>query len=279
MDEKTERIVKIVAAVGGGLTTFMCLLYFVGRIYSQAYFAALNIPSSIINYSFADYAFTGAKWHNLIIVLLFTSVVIGFLLFLFAPRMTNSRKKVPTVDKVIGPCYYVLFTIALVYSAVVLSFSEANKFVVAFLFFFPLAAAGWFLLVLSERKLASYIKRGRVRSKIFIASTVAMIILFPYMCSTGWGTFSGILELDKHPYGYPLVELTSNQRLIDDIRWRNTSGNSSYKTDEQLALVLSNDKYIILKSTIEPSNVYIVKIEDLLSMTVLTPVSTKNQSR
>jgi len=271
MDEKTERIVKIVAAVGAGITTFVYLLYFVGRTYSQSYFATLNIPNGIIDSSFADYAFIGAQWHNLIIVLLFTAVVIGLFLFQFVPNMTNSRQRVSTGDKVFGLGYFVYFAVVIIFSAVVLSFSQLSKFVIAFLFIFPLGSAVWFLLVLSDKKLASYIKRGKVRSNIFIAATVAIIILFPYTCSTGWGTFSGIFEFDKNPHGYPLVELTSDRILIDDIKWNKSSDNFSYKTDESLLLVISNDKFIALKSNSKPNNMYIVKIEDILSMSVTSP--------
>jgi hypothetical protein len=274
MDKKTERTIKIAASVGGGLTAFTYLLYFVGRTYSQAYFAALNVPSGIMNYSFVDYAYTGAQWYNLVIVLLFTSVVIGLLLFQFVPSLTNSRERVPIGDKIFGFGYFVYFVLILIFSAVILLFSQLPKAIVALLSVFSLGTACWFLLILSEKKLASYIKRGKVKSRTFIVATVAIIILFPYTCSTTWGTFSGVLELDKNPHGYPLIELTSSQQLIDGIKWSNTSDNSSYKTDEQLELITSNYKYIVLKSTSQSSSVYVVKMEDILSMTVIGPPST-----
>jgi hypothetical protein len=92
--------------------------------------------------------------------------------------MTNTRERVSIWDKVGGLGYFVYFVAVLVFSAITLSFSQPNKFIVALLFVFPLGTAGWFLLVLSEKELASYIKRGRMKSKIFIAATVTTIILF-----------------------------------------------------------------------------------------------------
>ena len=231
-----ERRARLAATILSGITVFSYLLYLVGRAYWEAYFSVLNIPIGIFNYGLMDYVFIGARPDNLLIVLLYTSLIVGLLLFLYYKEFTNSRRRVETIPKILGFSYFVYFVVATICIAVLILFTRApNKQVLAVVFPFTLVPAIWFWLIFTEKDLLSWIKRKgkdkrfQPKTYAFVAATIIYLVFFPYLCGTCWGDFRGSSELDKNPFGYKSVELYSTSKVIPDIEWEMTADNY-YKT-------------------------------------------------
>jgi hypothetical protein len=268
-----ERRARLAATILSGITVFSYLLYLVGRVYWEAYLSVLNIPIGIFNYTTIDYIFIGARPDNLLIVLLYTSLIGGLFLFLFFKQFTNSRKRVETISKIIGYAYFVYSVFATIFIAVLILFTiTPNKVALAAVFPFTLFPAIWFWLIFTEKELLSWIKRKgkRFLPKIFVVATIIYLIVFPYLCGTCWGALRGLFELDKSPFGYKSVELYSTSEIIADIEWEKTADNY-YKTTKDLQLLFSNDKYLVLRTSDNASAIHIVKTDDILLFNVLVP--------
>lgn len=262
-----ERRARLAAIILSGITVFSYLLYLVGRAYWEAYFSVLNIPIGILNYGLIDYVFIGARPDNLIMVLLYASLIVGLLLFLYFKQFTNSRRRVRAGSRIFGFGYFVYFVFGAIYTAILILFAIApNKVVLGAVFPFILFPAIWFWLIFIEKDLLSWIKRKC--KKIFVVATIIYLIFFPYLCGTCWGALRGSFELDKNPFGYKLVELYSTSKIISDIEWEKTADNY-YKTTKDLQLLFSNDKYLILRTSDNATAIHIVKIDDILSFNVL----------
>jgi len=67
---------------------------------------------------------------------------------------------------------------------------------------------------------------------------------------------------------HPLVELYAPYQVIDGIQWEPTSANSS-RTVDDLRLVFSNQQYLVVESVTNSSSLYVVKIDDILSIKVI----------
>lgn len=267
MEQNKMSVRHFVALIVGGLTALIYLLYFVGRTYSDAYLSALKIPAGIMNYSLEDYAYFGARIDNLIITLLFTSIVVGFLLYLFPLQTSAPVKSYRKSDLIVGLGYFIYFAAILAGMVVFIVFAPSKRAAPPLVFGILMACTvtvGCSILLLYDTAIASRIKRGKIISKLFVTGIAITLICFPYMSANAWGTFKGIIKSDR----YPLVELHATYQVIDDVRWEVVTDNS-LRTAEDLHLILSNDKYLILKSGAEPSNVYIVRLEDILSTKII----------
>jgi MFS family permease len=250
----------------GGLSAFLYLLYLVGRTYYESYLSSLGVPKGIVNYRLDDYVYFGAQIDRLVIVVTFTAILIGFLMFWFRRReMTHRGYK--RWDFLIGLGYFLIFTLILAFFAfVTVSRSDLDN-VPAVIFGILMACLGTSILliiVLYDEGILSRITKGEIIRKIFVASVVTTLLVFPYMSAKAWGAFKGITaKLNT----FPQVELCATQKVIDGIQWQPT-GNDSFRSAEELYLIARTDDYLILKVAARPNDVYIVKFTDVLSTRV-----------
>lgn len=269
-DKTSTRWFRLLVVGGGGLGAFIYLLYFVGRTSFDAYLSILGIPTGVMNYDFTDYAYFGAQIDNLVIALLFTSIVVGLLSYLFPTEASRSIMPHRKGDLILGLGYLIYFAAALAALAWFILFAPSEVVEPAIFMGILVAcmlSVGFSILILYDRALLSRIKAGKIISKLFVAAIAATLICFPYMSATAWGTYKGFV-IPFAPDRFPVVELHAVYPLIDGITWE-VAGNGSFRNAEELRLVLTNDKYLILKATTDPSSVYIVEIEDVLSAKVI----------
>ena len=67
---------------------------------------------------------------------------------------------------------------------------------------------------------------------------------------------------------YPLVELHAPYQVIDDIQWEITSTNS-FRTVDDLRLLFSNQRYLVVESVTDRHSLYFVAIDDILSIKIV----------
>lgn len=141
---------------------------------------------------------------------------------------------------------------------------KADPVYSAFAILLCVATSGFSIMVLLDRKLLVRIKDGRIISQVFPWLIVIVLILFPYTFADAWGRFAGMVAKDSQP----LVELYAQYQIIDDIQWESTNTNS-FRTTDDLRLVFSNQQYIVLGPVTDRNSLYVVAIDDILSVKIV----------
>jgi len=253
----------------GGLSAFLYLLYLVGRTYYDSYLSGLGVPKGIVNYRLDDYVYFGAQIDTLIIAATFTVILIEFIMFWFRKNELANRGY-NGWDFWLGLGYLVYFILILSFFAFVTVFRSDLDNVPAVIIAILMACAGtaiFLITILQEKSILLRIARGKFTRKIFVASVIITILVFPYMSAKAWGSFKGITAKINT---FPQIELCATRQLIDSIQWQPT-GNGTFRSTENLYLLIRTDDYLILKSATRPNDVYVVKLTDILSTKVSSP--------
>lgn len=250
----------------GGLGAFSYLLYLVGRTYYDSYLSSLGVPKGIVNYRLDDYVYFGAQIDTLIIAATFTAILVGFLMFWFRRREIPHRRYAKG-DFLLGLGLVVCYSLVLAFFAFVEVFRSDLDNVPAVILGILMACAGtaiFLIIILSDEGLLSRINKGKITRNIFVASVIITILVFPYMSAKAWGAFKGIgVKLTT----FPQVELCATRQVIDGIQWQPT-GNDTFRSAENLYLIVRTDDYLVLKVAARPNDVYIVRLTDVLSIRV-----------
>jgi hypothetical protein len=199
-----------------GLSAFLYLLYLVGRTYYDSYLSGLGVPKGIVDYRLDDYIYFGAQIDTLIIAVTFTVILIEFIMFWFQKNeLANTRYS--RWDFWVGLVYLVYFIIILSFFAFVTVFRSDLDNVPAVILIILMACAGtaiFLIILLQDKSILSRVARGKITRKIFVASVIITILVFPYMSAKAWGSFKGITaKLNS----FPQVELCATRQVIDNI--------------------------------------------------------------
>jgi hypothetical protein len=257
------------------LSVFVYFLFFVGRVYSEAYLKTLGIPPSTIKYEFFDYAYFGAQLDTIIITIIFTFIFFGIIWYF---RMeTNGLNKYKKIELFFA-VFYLFYSVAvLIAVSIIFIFNKSawnQPAAVVAAIMTTIIPAAFIIIILTERGLLRRIKRGRILSPLFVASMAITLIIFPYLSTSGWGAFKAYTspyeELNLSPN--TLVEISASHPLINDINWESRD-NDLYVTTEELFLILKNDTNLFIKRDLGESETYIISTDDIISYSISTKES------
>ena len=265
---------RILGSLLAGIPAFGYLLYFTGRVYSAAYYSTIGIPKDIARFDFWDYLYFGAKDFNILIPLAFSALFIRFVLYLTEPitKRDDSQSKGSSSSRfslffwIFYLVLYVLTLIAVVGQAWFSPTFTTSSAYIGIALMACLSVWLFSIILLSERPILARIKKGRVVSQLFIGAVVTALVLLPNTSADAWGRLEGTRAKDN----YPFVELYAPYQIIDDIQWELTSNNAC-RTADDLQLLISNQQYLVVQSDIEGSNLYVVPIDDILYIEVVSP--------
>lgn len=252
-----------------GLSAFLYLLYLVGRTYYASYLLCLGVPKGIVDYRLDDYVYFGAQIDTLIIVATYTVILIEFIMFWFRKNeLANTRYS--RWDFWVGFVYLVYFILILSFFAFITVFRSDLDNVPTVILAILMACAGtaiFSIILLQDKGILLRIAKGTLTRNIFVASVIITILVFPYMSAKAWGSFKGITaKIDT----FPQVELCATRQVIDGIQWQPT-GNGTFRSTENLYLLIKTDDCLILKSATRSNDIYVVKLTDILSAKVSAP--------
>lgn len=252
-----------------GIPAFGYLLFLTGKAYSDAYYSTIGIPSGIVNFSFWDCIYLGTKDFRFLIALAFAAMFAGFVLYLTEPDQWYYESRYPSSAYYLYVVYLLLFVGTLLWVILVSWLTPTIKTTLAYTFSAAsacLAVAGFSIIILFDKALLTRIKEGRFISKIFPWAIGLALVFFPYTSADAWGRIEGIIAKDS----YPLVELYAPHQVIDDIQWEPASTNSC-RTVDDLYLLFSNQQYLIVESVTDRNSLYVINIDDILSMKIVSP--------
>lgn len=258
---------RVLSSILAGIPAFGYLLYLTGRTYCTAYYSTIGIPSGIVNYGFWDYIYLGAKDFNILIPLAFSAIFVGFVLYLTESAQWYYKDHYSPLEYVLPMFYLVWYAATLLFLVVFIWLDPTLKTELAYSFVALtacLVVAGLSILMLFDKTLLARIKEGRIISKFFFGAIVIALVFFPHTSADAWGRLEAMKDGDSHP----LVELYAPYQVIDGIQWEPTSANSS-RTVDDLRLVFSNQQYLVVESVTNSSSLYVVKIDDILSIKVI----------
>jgi hypothetical protein len=258
---------RVLSSILAGIPAFGYLLYLTGRTYCTAYYATIGIPSGIVNYGFWDYIYLGARDFNILIPLAFSAIFVGFVLYLTESAQWYYKDHYSPLEYGLPMFYLVWYAATLLFLVVFIWLDPILKTELAYSFVALtscLTAAGLSILMLFDKTLLARIKEGRIISKFFFGAIVIALVFFPHTSADAWGRFEGMRAKDS----YPPVELHAQYPLIDDIQWETTSTNS-FRTVDDLRLVFSNQQYLVVESVTDGHSLYVVTIDDILSIKII----------
>ncbi len=252
----------------GGITWLVYVIYYVGRAYLEGFFISLGIPKEYVSFQLHDYIYYGAQIDTIIIVIIFTAVLVKLIMTLSRQSITQNKPfSIPIDIFVLG--YLVLYSIFLVCFVFLQIFRPdyvvhvAPTMVILMTCIFLL---GFMTLILYfDPNTYAHIMSSKIRRSLFITTIIITLIVSPYMSGKAWGAYKGLIV---NRLGFPKVELCTNKILDDDIKWI-TADNFTYRTDQELLLVMETNDYVFIKTTETTSPVYILKPSDILSIKVL----------
>lgn len=260
---------RVLNAILAGIPAFGYLLFFTGRSYSAAYYSTIGIPSTIVNFDFWDYIYFGAKDYRFLISLAFAVMFARFILYLTESTQSYYDDPYPRFQYGFIIFYFVWYALTFLIFVVYTWLNPTLKtdpIYSSFAILLCVATSGFSLMMLFDKKLLVRIKDGRIISQVFPWLIVIVLILFPYTFADSWGRFEAAMAKDSQP----LVELYAPYQVIDGIQWEPTSTNSC-RTVDDLYLLYSNQQYLVVESATNSSSLYVVKIEDILSIKIVGP--------
>jgi hypothetical protein len=274
---KNDIVMKVISAI----PVFVYFLFFVGYTYSEAYLRKLGIPVSLINYDFLDYAYFGAHVDNLVITLVFTVIFFGLIWYLFSLRPTSDNLTYKKRDLVFSISYLIYSTIVLSVMTLILIFNSGSithPAMVVGVVTTSMLSTGLAVLLFTDRGLIQRIKRGKRLSPLFVSAVVIILICFPYVFTSAWGSFKAFASPYKDLGLSPntLVEISASHPLTNEIDWELREGNL-YVTTDELFLILENDSKLFIKTSLntklEESKTYIISTSDIVSYSIKEKVS------
>lgn len=267
--------IRTLGRVFAVLPVFVYFLFFVGRVYSEAYLKTLEIPPSSIKYEFFDYAYFGAQLDTIIITIIFTFIFFGLIWYL--RTKTKGPYKYKKSELAFAISYLIYSVIILIISSVILMFNKEvlnQPAAVVMSIATTIMPATFIIMTLIDRGLIGRIKEGKILSRLFVASVIITLLFFPYIASSGWGAFKTYIS----PYrelnlsSNTLVEISASHPLINDVNWE-PKGDDSYVTTGELFLILENDSNLFIKTNLKESETYIISTDDIISYSISTKES------
>ena len=251
-----------------GISGFLYIMYYVGRAYCEGFFSSWGIPKDLISFQFYDYIYYGAQIDTILITVIFTAILLKLLItwFFQNPEQTKPYNKYG-VMLVYG--YLILYSVILL-CCVFLQIFRSDLVIQKPLFMGILITCivllSFLVMILYfDQDLFSHIRSANIKKNIFIATVVITLLFSPYMSGKAWGAFKAqITEITN----FPAVELYANRELIYGIEWIPVD-NSTYKTNQELYLIMKTSEYIFVKTSGNTSPVYMFKPSDILSTKIL----------
>ncbi len=256
----------------GGISGFIYTMYYVGRAYYEGFYVSVGIPKSFIHYDLQDYIYLGAQIDTILITGAFTAVLIGLLLTRFI-QPTGQRQFTTRFENrflvLMALGYLVLYDLALVLFAYLQIYRPdlvvKPPFVIGILMSCAMTLGLLVMILYFDHDMLSRIRNGRTKRSIFIAGAIVTLFFAPYMSGEAWGAYKGqIIKVTD----FPKVELYANRRLSDDIKWV-TADNITYKSNQELYLVVRTTEYVVLKSTDNVTATYVLNPSDILSTNII----------
>ncbi len=257
----------------GGISGFIYILYYVGRAYCEGFYLSVGVPKSFINFELHDYIFFGAQVDTILITGAFTAVLVGLLMTRFFPRTEQSKLVDSFINRssvVLALGYLVLYDLALVLFAYFQIYRPdlvvEPPFVISILMTCMVTLGILIVILYFDKDGLSRIRNGKIKRSIFITAAIVTLLFSPYMSGEAWGAYKGqIVKLT----GFPQVELYANRELTDGIKWVPID-NVTYKSDQELYLIVKTTEYVILKTSDNSSAVYVLNPSDILSTKILS---------
>jgi hypothetical protein len=253
----------------GGITWLVYILYYVGRAYTEGYFTPLGIPKDCISYQLQDYVYYGAQIDTILITIIFTLILGKLLMTWFSPPTGEIRPYNKYADIfVLG--YLCLYSVGLICFGVFIQIFRPDlviktPIIIGILMFCILLLSLLVMVIYFDSDMFSHIRTTKVKRSIFIITAIITLLFSPYMSGLSWGAFKG--QTTKLA-NFPKVELYSNRELIDEIPWVPVD-NTTYKSNQELHLILKTNDFLFVKTTDDTSPVYMFKPSDVLSIKVL----------
>jgi hypothetical protein len=251
-----------------GISGFVYLMYYVGRAYFEGFFSSIGVPKDLISFQLHDYAYSGAQIDTILITGAFTAVLVGLLMNWFRKHIDLKR---PNIKIEVG---FVLIYLCL-YSVLLIIFAFLQIFRLDLIIEIPvvmsvlmtcLVTLTLLILVLYfDQVILSNIWNSKIKRNIFIVAAIITLLCSPYMGGKAWGAYKGQIAKITD---FPAIELYTNKVLTDEINWI-TVDNVTFKSNQELHLVLKTNDYIFVKTTDKTSPVYVLNTLDVLSTKVL----------
>ena len=258
---------RVLNGILAGIPAFGYLLYVTGRSYSDAYYSTIGIPNGIVNFDFWDYIYFGARDFKFLISLAFAVMFARFVLYLTESTQEYYDDHYPRLQYGFIIFYFVWYVVTLL---VLIAYTWLDPTLKTDLVYsltaimLCVATSGFSIMILLDKKLLVRIKDGRVISQVFPWLIALVLIFFPHTFADAWGRFEGMMAKDSQP----LVELYAPYQVIDDIEWEPTSNNSC-RTVDDLRLLFSNQQYLIVEAVTDGHSLYVVAIDDILSIKIV----------
>jgi hypothetical protein len=253
----------------GGISGFIYFMYYIGRAYSDGYSAVLGVPSSLIHYEIQDYVYFGAQIETIWITLMFTAILIGFLVTWFRryPIEDKPHARWATVGIL---AYLVLYGLALLLFAMYQIFRPdlvvEKAFVVTILTTCIFLFGAIIMVLYFDPDTFARIRIGKIKTKIFITVAIITLLIAPYMSGKAWGAFKGqIVNIND----FPNVEIYTTRQIIDGINWVSVDS-VTFRSASSLHLILKTAEYVVLKAGGDDNSVYVLKQSDILSIKIIS---------
>lgn len=252
-----SRILRTVGPYFGVISVFLYLLYVVGRTYISGYLYQLGIPPETMNFDIDDYAYYGLRLVNIILIISFTVIFVGFIRYIiFQPSLTEKRKlkKLKWPDKIAAWqsfIYFIYFAFVFIAVFFIVSSSDTplNIGLIAAGLIVCSFFVGWCFFFLFDIRVITWIKIRNKASRLFVIALSVQLVFLPIIGSKVLGAFSA----DYIHTQFPKVQ----------IEWVNSS-NQTFISNEDLYWVIGDSERIILKSS--SNSFYLINQKDILSI-------------
>lgn len=288
----------------GAASLFGALLYFVGRRYLEAYYLTTGIPPELLQFSIADYVYSGAHPFRLLVVILFTAIGIGLIRLASqkefdkpVSRVTGERRKAKTVrekgrqflealnKKLETGFFYYMLGLFILYCFIlpILAGIEAfggrpdfrGMLVLSYLsivlILFTVVGA---VITLFDRRALLRLSRHSKTRALVLWSGALLFFFLPYLGAGAYGSFMGFQDISKHRISrvFDTVTLIANQPLNIMLDWERVT-NDVYKTADKLYLLGVNSESLFIRLDNDHGETLIIPKARLSSFVINSPSS------
>lgn len=306
MNEKASQtdtrreIINLIGFIVSSGSIFVGFLYYIGRLYTEAYYGALGIPARMLSFDSADYLYLGIRsW---------IFVLAGILTYL-ALRLWRSYKEYCESPKVGTPSVHKGFRKklkAIFYAVALLDETKPQLIPVGYLFYLcvviivvfagimptlernlpgesltqiclSILIIGSAFFVIKHRPTTEFIRKRRRLYWSFVSAVLLAIIASTQILPMGWGTFRGIYDGSLHRalQVFPMVQITVSERVgPDDLCWEMTT-NGSYVAKEGLLLLHTTEDAMFLRQI--NGDTFAVTTQNILGFEIQVPGKTSSR--
>lgn len=272
-----------------GVVIFGPLLYFVGRRYTETYFAATGIPSYMLKFEPGDFVYQGAHPIRILIVLCFTLLGIGLYKFITSkyiierpqqsPKKTiwarardfSKTKEYLNVTFIVG--FFAYYAIALLVLMPIEIFGGKPNVAIEFSILICVIISGVLgAMILFDQRILPIIKCSRWMRRAILWGGAVVLFLFPYITAGAYGTLNGTIDTSQQRIGqvFPNIVLTAQQPANKAIKWQKQD-TGLFQTQDTLYLLLFNDGRLFIRSESQYDKTIIIDIDIISSFAVGLP--------